>query len=158
MMLQLGYNTTKAINNRLENLLMIVPCILLIISALFVKTADLDTHYSGTYFSFSFGNVEFFLWALLIVPFILHLFLKQQNIGNQAIIKGHILISILLMVAVLFTYDLYIPYNGVVSGSFWGLPYQRQWMEATTSTFVIICSQFLLQLLFSMYALIKLVP
>ncbi len=142
----------------MEGLLMIVPCIVLLVSYLFIRTADLDTHYTSTYFSFSFGNIAIFFWALMIIPFILHLFLKQQKVGNENIIAGHIVLSLILLISVFFTYQLYIPHNGVIAGSFWGLPYQRQWMEATVSTYVLIVSQFLLQVSFSAYAIIKLIP
>jgi hypothetical protein len=156
MMLQLGY--TKQVSSRLENLLMIVPAIVLVLANLLIKSAELDTYYSNTYFSFSFGNVSFFSWAMLIVPFILHLFLKQQNAGNQSIISLHIILSLILLVSVLFTYQIYTPTNVITNGSFWGIPFQRQWMEATFSTYALLFSQFLLQVVFSVYALVKLLP
>ena len=142
----------------MENLLMIVPGIVLALSNLFIKSADLNTHYPSTYFSFSFGNISFFSWALLIIPFILHLFLKQQNVGSQPILSLHIILSLVLLVSVLFTYQVYTPTNAIVDVSFLDMPYQRQWMEATFSTYTIIILQFLLQIVFSVYALIKLLP
>jgi hypothetical protein len=156
MILQLNYS--KQQTSRLENLLMIVPAIALVLANLLLKSADLDTHYPNTYFSFSFGNVSFFSWALLIVPFILHLFLKQQNVGNQSFISLHIILSLVLLVTVLFTYQVYTPTNAVTSNSIWGIPLQRQWMEATFTTYVFIVAQFALQVIFSIYALIKLLP
>lgn len=156
MIVQLDH--TKYANSRLENLLMIVPAIVLVLANLLIKTADLDTYYSNTYFSFSFGNVSFFSWAMLIVPFILHLFLKQQNVGNQSLISLHIIISLILLVSVLFTYQIYTPTNAVTNGSFWGIPFQRQWMEATFSTYTLLLVQFLLQVIFCIYALVKLLP
>jgi hypothetical protein len=156
MILQLG--NTKQVSSRLENLLMIVPAIVLVLANLLIKSAQLDSYYSNTYFSFSFGNVSFFSWALLIVPFILHLFLKQQNAGSQSIISLHIILSLILLVSVLFTYQIYTPTNAITNGSFWGIPFQRQWMEATFSTYALLLSQFLLQLVFSIYALVKLLP
>ena len=105
MILQLGYS--KQVPNRMESLLMIVPAIVLIITYAFTKIADLDTQYQSTYFSFSFANIGFFSWSLLIIPFILHLFLKQQKIGSENIIVGHIVVSLLLLITVFFTYQLY---------------------------------------------------
>ncbi len=156
MILQLGYN--KTVNTRLENLLMIVPAVILILANMLIKSANLDTHYSSTYFSFSFGNVAFFSWALLIIPFILHLFLKQQNVGFKPLISLHIVLSLILLVSVLFTYQIYTPVNLVTESSFWGLPYQRHWMEATFATYALLFAQFLLQIVFAIYALIKLLP
>lgn len=156
MMLQLGY--TKQVSYRLENLLMIVPAIVLLLANIIIQTADLDTHYSSTYFSFSFGNVSFFSWALLIIPFILHLFLKQQNIGNQSFIALHIILSLILIVVILFTYQVYSPTNIVSNRAFWGIAFQRQWMEATFYTYALLFAQFMLQVIFSIYALVKLVP
>jgi len=136
---------------------MIVPAVVLILANLLIKSANIDTHYSSTYFSFSFGNIAFFSWALLIVPFILHLFLKQHNAGSQSIISVHIILSLILLVSVLFTYQVYTPTNAVTNGSFWGLALERQWMEATFLTYALILAQFFLQLVFSIYALVKLI-
>ena len=83
MILQL--RNKKEVNHRIEILLMIMPAIILILANLFIKSADLNTKYTNTYFSFSFGNVSFFSWTMLIIPFILHLFLKQQQVGNRSI-------------------------------------------------------------------------
>ena len=156
MILQLGY--TKQVNNRLENLLMIVPIIILVLANLLIKSADLDSGYSSTYFSFAFGNIAFFSWALLIIPFILHLFLKQQNVGSQSIISIHIILSLFLLISVLFTYQIYIPSNIIPINSLWSHGLQHQWMEATMLTYILIICQFLLQVVFSIYALVKLLP
>jgi hypothetical protein len=156
MILQLGY--TKQVNSRLENLLMIVPAIVLVLANLLIKSADLDTHYPITFFSFSFGNVSFFSWAMLIIPFLLHLFLKQQNVGNQSFISLHIIISLFLLVTVLFTYEIYSPSNAITNNFALGYPFQRQWMEATFYTYALLIAQFLFQIVFCIYALIKLLP
>lgn len=156
MILQL--RNKNQVNNRFEILLMIMPAIILILANLFIKSADLNTKYTNTYFSFSFGNVSFFSWTMLIIPFILHLFLKQQVGGNRSFELFHILLSIALLISVQFTYELNISTNVSENGSFWGLPFDRQWMEATYSTYVLLISQLVLQIIFSIYALIKLFP
>jgi cell division protein FtsW (lipid II flippase) len=148
----------KQVTNRLEILLMIAPAIILILANLLIKSADLNTRYTNTYFSFSFGNVSFFSWTMLIIPFILHLFLKQQQVGNRSFELFHILLSVALLISVQFTYELNISTNAVENGSFWGLPFERQWMEATYSTYVLLVSQLVLQLIFCIYALIQLFP
>jgi hypothetical protein len=156
MILQLRHK--KQVNDHLEILLMIVPAIILVLANLLIKSADLNTKYTNTYFSFSFGNVSFFSWTMLIIPFILHLFLKQQQTGNKSIELFHILLSVALLISVQFTYELNVSTNAVENGSFWGLPFERQWMEATYSTFVLLISQLVLQIIFSIYALIQLFP
>lgn len=156
MILQL--RNKKQVNYRFEVLLMIMPAIILILANLFIKSADLNTKYTSTYFSFSFGNVSFFSWTMLIIPFILHLFLKQQSLGSRSFELFHILLSIALLISVQFTYELNISTNVAENGSFWGLPFERQWMEATYSTYVLLISQLVLQVIFSIYALIKLFP
>jgi cell division protein FtsW (lipid II flippase) len=148
----------KQVTNRLEILLMITPAIILILANLLIKSADLNTRYTNTYFSFSFGNVSFFSWTMLIIPFILHLFLKQQQVGNRSFELFHILLSVALLISVQFTYELNISTNAVENGSFWGLPFERQWMEATYLTYVLLVSQLVLQLIFCIYALIQLFP
>ena len=156
MIVQLGYIKQKT--SRLENLLMIIPLIAFLFTAYFSKLTALDNAYSTTYFSFSFVNVVIFSWALLIIPFLLHLFLKQQNIGNTTLINAHILLSLVLLVSVIFSYDLYIPVSTVNQQSFWGIPYQRHWFEASFQTFALLALQLFLQLVFSIYSLIKLLP
>ena len=156
MMVELGYIKQKT--SRLENLLMIVPLIAILFTSYFSKLAALDSEYATTYFSFSFGNVVIFSWALLIIPFILHLFLKQQNIGNSTLINAHILLSLVLLISVLFSYDLYMPVSSVNQPSFWSIPYQRHWLEASFQTFVLLAFQLFLQLVFSIYSLTKLLP
>jgi len=120
--------------------------------------ANLDVNYTTTYFTFRFVNVIFFSWSLLIIPFVMHLFLKQKNTGDQRIVHGHIILSLLLLVAVLFTYELYTPSLMAYDFQYIGLPQQRQWMEATSSTFSLIILQSFLQLLFTLYSLVKLLP
>jgi len=156
MMVQLGYIKQKT--SRLENLLMIIPLIAFLFTAYFSKLTALDNAYSTTYFSFSFVNVVIFSWALLIIPFLLHLFLKQQNLGNSTLINAHILLSVVLLVSVIFSYDLYIPISTINQESFWELPYQRHWLEASFLTFAILAIQLFLQLVFSIYSLMKLLP
>ncbi|MCX6299268.1 MAG: hypothetical protein NTY72_09285 [Bacteroidetes bacterium] len=156
MIVQLGYIKQKT--SRLENLLMIVPLIAVLFTSYFSKLAALDNVYATTYISFSFVNVVIFSWALLIIPFLLHLFLKQQNIGNSTIINTHILLSLVLLVSLIFSYDLYMPVSLVNQQSFWGIPYQRHWLEASFQTFVLLALQLFLQLVFSIYSLMKLLP
>jgi hypothetical protein len=141
---------------RLESLLIVVPFFVLVSTYLFSVSANLDFHYSTTYFTFGFNNVVFFSWSLLIIPFLIHLFLKQKNIGDVRIIHGHIILSLLLLVGVLFSYELYSPSFMISEHSFNRLANQRQWLEATSATFSLIIFQSFLQLLFSLYGLIKL--
>ena len=156
MIVQLGYIKQKT--SRLENLLMIVPLFAVLFTSYFSKLAALDNAYAITCFSFSFVNVVIFSWALLIIPFLLHLFLKQQNIGNSTLINLHILLSLVLLVSLIFSYDLYMPVSTVNQQSFWGIPYQRHWLEASLQTFVLLTLQLFLQLVFSIYSLMKLLP
>jgi cell division protein FtsW (lipid II flippase) len=156
MILQL--RNQKQVNDRLEILLMIVPVFILILANLFIKSAELNTKYTNTYFSFSFGNVSIFSWTMLIIPFVLHLFLKQQQTSNKTINSFHILLSIALLISVQFTYELNVSSNVAENGSFWGLPFERQWMEATYNTYVLLVCQLLLQIIFCIYALIQLFP
>ncbi len=156
--MQLELVKPKITFNRLESLLIVVPFLVLVFSKIFTALANLDPHYTTTYFTFRFTNVIFFSWTLLIIPFILHLFLKQNNRGDARIVHGHIILSLLLMVSVLFTYELFTPTLVLYDFQYIGLPQQRQWMEATSSTFSLIILQSFLQLLFILYSLVKLLP
>ncbi len=154
MQLQLEYPKPSIL--RLENLLMLVPLISLVFILIFFNSVELDSHLQETYFSFKFQNVIVFNWTLLIIPFLLHLFLNQESIGDQRILHGHIIISLFLMIAVLFTYQLYTPNLIINQDTFLGLPNQRHWLEATSTTFQLLILQGFVQLFFIVYSLVKL--
>ncbi|OYZ51193.1 MAG: hypothetical protein B7Y15_06820 [Bacteroidetes bacterium 24-39-8] len=156
MQLQLEYPKPTIL--RLENLLMLVPLIAFVLIMVLSNSADLDTHYQETYFTFKFQNVVVFNWILLILPFLLHLFLNQQEKGDLRIMHGHIIISLCLMIAVLFTYQLNTPNIIVNQDTFQGLPTQRHWLEATATTFQLLILQGFVQLFFMVYCLVKLFP
>jgi hypothetical protein len=156
MQLQLEY--PKPVILRLENLLMLVPMIAFVLILVFANTADLDLKYPETYFTFKFQNVMVFNWALVIIPFLLHLFMNQQEKGASKIMHGHIVLSLCLMVAVLFTYQLNTPSIIINQDTFQGLPTQRHWLEATSATFQLLIMQGFTQLFFIVYCLVKLFP
>jgi hypothetical protein len=156
MQLQLEYPKPSIL--RLENLLMLVPLVAYVSIMLFSNTADLDSRYQETYFTFKFQNVVVFNWILLILPFLFHLFLNQESIGDSRIMHGHIIISLCLLIAVLFTYQLSTPNFIVNQDTFQGLPTQRHWLEATAATFQLLILQGFVQLFFMVYCLVKLFP
>lgn len=156
MQLQLEYPKPAIL--RLENLLMLVPFLAFVSTLVFSNSAELDSHYQQTYFTFKFQNIVLFNWMLLIVPFLLHLFMNHQSIGDTRLMHGHIIISLCLMIAVLFTYQLNTPFVIVNQDTFQGLPTQRHWLEATTATFQLLILQGFVQLFFMVYCLVKLFP
>lgn len=156
MQLQLEYPKPSIL--RLENLLMLVPFMAYLSIMVFSNSADLDSHYQETYFTFKFQNVVVFNWILLIIPFLLHLFLNQQSKGDARILHGHIIISLCLLISVLFTYQLNTPNTIINQDTFQGLPTQRHWLEATTATFQLLILQGFVQMFFIVYCLVKLFP
>lgn len=156
MQLQLEYPKPAIL--RLENLLMLVPLMVLVSILLFSNSADIDSRYQQTYFSFKFQNVVIFNWILFIVPFLLHLFLNNHSIGDIRLKYGHIFISLCLLIAVLFTYQLNTPATIVNQQTFQGLPTQRHWLEATSATYQILILQAFVQLFFIVYSLVKIFP
>lgn len=154
MQLQLEYPKPNVI--RLENLLMMVPLLAFVIILVFSNSVGLDSFYQETYFTFKFQNIIVFNWILLIIPFLLHLFMNQDSIGDARIMHGHIMISLCLMVAVLFTYQLRTPSFIIYYDTFQGLPSQRHWLEATAATFQLLVIQGFVQLFFMVYCLVKL--
>lgn len=156
MQLQLEY--PKPTFLRLENLLMLVPMIAFVLISVFANSAELDSHYQETYFIFKFQNVMVFNWILVIFPFLLHLFMNQQEKGATKIMHGHIVMSLCLMVAVLFTYQLNTPAVIINQDTFQGLPTQRHWLEATSATFQLLIMQGFTQIFFIVYCLVKLFP
>jgi hypothetical protein len=156
MQLQLEYPKPSIL--RLENLLMLVPLMAYVSIMVFSNTADLDSRYQETYFTFKFQNVVVFNWILLILPFLFHLFLNQESMGDSRIMHGHIIISLCLLIAVLFTYQLNTPNFIVNQDTFQGLPTQRHWLEATATTFQLLILQGFVQLFFMVYCMVKLFP
>jgi hypothetical protein len=156
MQLQLEYPKPSIL--RLENLLMLVPFMAFVSILVFSNSADLDSRYQETYFTFKFQNVVVFNWILMILPFLLHLFLNQQLKGDSRIMHGHIVISLCLLIAVLFSYQLNTPNIIVNQDTFQGLPTQRHWLEATSATFQLLILQGFVQLFFILYCLVKLFP
>jgi hypothetical protein len=133
-----------------------VPLLAFVIILVFSNSVGLDSFYQETYFTFKFQNIIVFNWILLIIPFLLHLFMNQDSIGDARIMHGHIMISLCLMVAVLFTYQLRTPSFIIYYDTFQGLPSQRHWLEATAATFQLLVIQGFVQLFFMVYCLVKL--
>ena len=156
MQLQLEY--PKPAIFRLENLLMLVPFLVYLGILIFSNSAELDSRYQQTYFSFKFQNIVLFNWILLVVPFLLHLFMNHQSIGDPRLMHGHIIISLCLIIAVLFTYQLNTPNIIINQDTFQSLHTQRHWLEATTATFQLLILQGFVQLFFTVYCLVKIFP
>ncbi len=100
--------------------------------------------------------------GLYSVPYLMHRFLRDKQLGSEAIHYGHVLLSIGLLFGMLFTYQLNVPlsYTGRENSvAVFGLaPETLAGMEATAGTYLVLGLQLLIQLIFILYALILMFP
>jgi hypothetical protein len=108
------------------------------------------------------NNVIVIHLGLFSVPYLMHRFLRDKQLGSEAIHYGHVLISIGLLFGMLFTYQLNVPLyssgNGTSVIVFGVTPDSESGMEATSGTFLVLAVQLLTQLSFIMYALLLMFP
>jgi hypothetical protein len=78
----------------------------------------------------------------------------QLGYIKQKTSKLENLLMILPLIAVLFISY----FSSLNQASFLGIPYQRHWFEASFQTFALSTLQLFLQLVFSVYSLMKLLP
>jgi hypothetical protein len=108
------------------------------------------------------NNVIIIHLGLFSVPYLMHRFLRDKQLGSEAIHYGHVLLSIGLLFGMLFTYQLNIPLfshgNGRSVISLGVTPESESGMEATSGTYLVLALQLLIQLGFIMYALLLMFP
>jgi hypothetical protein len=108
------------------------------------------------------NNVIIIHLGLYTVPYLMHRFLRDKQLGTEMIHYGHVLLSIGLLFGMLFTYQLNVPFSYTGredSIAVFGIaPETEAGMEATAGTYLVLGLQLLVQLIFIMYALILMFP
>lgn len=100
--------------------------------------------------------------GLYTIPYLMHRFLRDKQLGTETIHYGHVLLSIGLLFGMLFTYQLNVPFSYTGrenSVAVFGVaPETLAGMEATSGTYLVLALQLLIQLSFIMYALLLMFP
>ncbi|TXT31627.1 MAG: hypothetical protein FD136_1462 [Chitinophagaceae bacterium] len=137
---------------RAEHLLWIVPLLYGIVTNNSAHVDSVFMYYNGVYFTFGFLMVTFFFLVVLIIPFLLHLYLRK--LGERQFILSwlHVAISLLLIMAVLFIFSVNLPINTGWRYHIGELTQFSKW-EYYNNMAVIITQIFIaIQILFSVYS------
>lgn len=143
---------------RVEMLLLAAPILFFGLQILFYKVLFINPYLSTSVPLFLSNNLLLTQIALLLVPYVFHCFLREQDIQDSFIRKMHIALSVFLVVAGLFTYQIVhpaFPYHGP---PLLETPQNQLGMEAGLATYMVLGAQVLLQLAFLLYCLIRLFP
>ncbi len=146
----------------IETLLLLGPIIIFVIFYFFYKGMNINPYFTISIPFIISNNVIIIHLGLYSVPYLMHRFLRDKQLGSEAIHYGHVLLSIGLLFGMLFTYQLNVPlsYTGREdSVAVFGLaPETVAGMEATAGTYLVLGLQLLIQVIFIMYALILMFP
>lgn len=142
----------------IETLLLVAPIVMFFIFLSFYSSLSIDPYF-GLNIPFIIGNnVIFIHLALFALPYLMHRFLRDKQKGNFSINLTHILLSILLLFALLFTYQINSPLYQNNAFNTVGMPAKKVGLEATIFTYLLLITQLILQLSFVLYSLILLFP
>lgn len=148
---------SKYLSFHMELLLLAAPIIFFVVFSLFYQSLSVDPYFSLSIPFILSNNLLFLHAALFLIPYLIHRFLRDQNKYEPTFCFLHILFSLFLLLALLFTYQLYTPLlpntNRIISP-----PPPPLGMEATVSTYIVLLTQLIVQGLFTVYGLLLLIP
>ena len=142
----------------IETLLLVAPIAIFFIFLSFYKTLSIDPYFSLSIPFIIGNNIIIIHLALFALPYLMHRFLRDKQKGNTSICVTHIILSIFLLFALLFTYQIYSPIYNNKTFNTDGMPEKIAGMGATISTYIVLGSQLILQLAFVLYSLVLLFP
>lgn len=146
----------------IETLLLLGPIIIFVIFYFFYKGMHINPYFTISIPFIISNNVIIIHLGLYTVPYLMHRFLRDKQLGTEAIHYGHVLLSIGLLFGMLFTYQLNAPFSYTGrenSVAVFGVaPETLAGMEATSGTYLVLAMQLLIQLGFIMYALLLMFP
>ncbi len=142
----------------IETLLLVAPVGIFFIFLSFYKSLSIDPYFSLSIPFIIGNNIIVIHLALFTLPYLMHRFLRDKQKGNFSISLMHVLLSLFLLFALLFTYQLNSPlyHNNTFNTD--GMPDKKVGMEATFSTYLVLAFQLILQLTFVLYSLMLLFP
>lgn len=144
----------KNINFQLEALLLFVPAIIFFGLLVIYKLFSIDPYFSVSIPFLLGNNIIIMQLGLFIVPYILHRFLRSRQQGAYTFRVIHVMLSVFLLFAIMFTYQVVRPtYANYVTPIFDNKNDTKFWMEATMATYIILGAQIVVQIIFLMYSL-----
>jgi hypothetical protein len=146
----------------IETLLLVGPLIIFVIFYFFYKGMHINPYFTISIPFIISNNTIVIHLGLFSVPYLMHRFLRDKQLGSEAVHYGHVLLSIGLLFAMLFTYQLNVPFSYTGredSIAVFGVaPETSAGMEATSGTYLVLGLQLLIQLIFIIYALLLMFP
>lgn len=142
----------------MEMLLLAAPMLFSGLQILFYQVLFINPYLSASAPVFLSNNLLITQITVLLVPYVFHCFLREQDIRNTFICKIHIMGSVFLMAAGLFTYQVIQPAFPHQASPLLETPQNQLGMEAGFFTYLVLGTQVLLQLAFILYSLIRLFP
>lgn len=142
---------------RAEHLLWIVPLFYGIVTNITAHVDGVFMYYNGIYFTFGFFLVTFFFLAILVIPFLLHLYLRK--LGERQFILSwlHVAISIFMIMAVLFIFSINLPINPDWRYHIGELSQYSKWAYYNDMAIIITQVFIGIQLLFSVYSIANII-
>ncbi len=144
----------------IETLLLIGPLIIFVIFYFFYKGMHINPYFTISIPFIISNNLIIIHLGLYTIPYLMHRFLRDKQLGTETIHYGHVLLSIGLLFGMLFTYQLNVPLfntgKGVIAMGV--SPETESGMEATSGTYLVLAIQLLTQVSFIMYALLLMFP
>lgn len=147
----------KYFSFQMELLLFAAPILFFALFSLFYKSLSIDPYFSLSIPFILSNNLLFLHAALFLIPYLIHRFLRDQAKYDSTFCFLHILLSVFLLFALLFTYQVTTPLMANTS-VLYELPKPPLGMEATMSTYIVLLAQILVQGLFTFYGLLQLIP
>jgi hypothetical protein len=140
-----------------ENLLPVIPLLFLLIEETGFRGTTIDIHLHDTMYVILRSHFFGVLLVLMIFYWLMHLFLRQRNRGNNAICAIHIYGTIISLVAI-YTYIMVLYMHGSedsVTSAVWKSRLRDEPFALVMATFILILIS--LQVLFFLYFMIRVV-
>ncbi|HJV19572.1 MAG TPA: hypothetical protein VJ552_06795 [Sediminibacterium sp.] len=146
----------KELYFRVEMLLLIAPILFFGLHFLFYQVLFINPYLSTSVPLFLSNNLLITQIAALLIPYVTHCFLREQGQYHELICKIHIMGSVFLVAAGLFTYQIVQPAFSYHGTPLLDTPQNELGMEAGFSTYLVLGAQLLLQLTFLIFAMFRL--
>ncbi|WP_152530900.1 hypothetical protein [Sediminibacterium sp. C3] len=133
---------------RIESLLLAMPLLLFFVLYHFYDALSIDPYFGVSVPFILSTNILIFHIPIFLIPYLMHRFMRDQDKGHVLVNFLHVALSIFLLIALMFTYQVIQPSSPDRGTPIFDLPENKLWMEATMATYVILGAQLLLQIAF----------
>ncbi len=148
----------KYMSLRLESLLLAMPLMLFFALYHFYDALSIDPYFGVSVPFILSTNILVFHIPIFLIPYLMHRFMRDQDKGHILVNILHVALSIFLLIALMFTYQVIQGASPKRSESVFDVPASKLWMEATMATYIILGAQILMQISFVFYSINVLFP